>query len=88
MLIRLLTALALVLTLAFSAAPGGAESVFQGADPCTAKFVPGSDRWNQCKGIKKKNTASERGTARCRARCSGRPSGSARYYCMRACLAR
>jgi hypothetical protein len=83
MLIRLLTALALVLTLAFSAAPGGAESVFQGADPCTVKFVPGSDRWNQCKGIKTKKKPSQR--ALCHVRCRD----NFRYgRCMNVCQSR
>jgi hypothetical protein len=86
MLIRLLTALAIALTLAFSVAPGGAESggIWKGADPCTVKYVPGSDRWNQCKGIKKKKNPYV-SHAMCRARCSD----SSRFgTCMRLCLRR
>jgi hypothetical protein len=43
MLMRLLVASAIVLGLAFSVAPGGAESIFQGSDPCTVKYVPASE---------------------------------------------
>jgi hypothetical protein len=83
MLMRLLVASAIVLGLAFSVAPGGAESVFQGADPCTAKYVPGSDRWNQCKGIKTKKRPSQ--GALCYARCRDNP----RYLrCMNVCRSR